>query len=344
MIRYQALDKCFANRGRMFFIEDLMEACSLALEEFNYHDAKISRRQLFDDIRFMKSEQGWSIPLESYKHGRRAYYRYSDATFSINNSPLNPEEWLLLKSAVSLTNRVFGDGPFSGLGKLISKLDQKEMHFNMSRFVSYDENPYVEGLEVLPDLFNCIANRRVARVQYEPFNALQPHSYLLTPLHLRLYQGRWFLFGYDAARATIATLATDRIRKVEETNEPFDEAGYAAFEDWFEDIVGVTRIQNKEPEEIVVKITGDSIPYSLSKPLHGSQKIKSRTEQELTLSLNVIPNYELDKLLLGYGKNLTVLSPDSYKNHYCQIVTAMAINAGVLSQPDNTHYEAASIS
>lgn len=329
MIRYQALDKCFSNRGRMFFIEDLIEACSNALEEFNYQDAKISRRQVLYDIRFMESEQGWNISLERHNFGRRVFYRYSDPSFSINNSPLNPEEWLLLKNAISLTNRVFGDGPFSGIGKLISKMDQKEIHHNMTRFVSYDENPYVEGLDVLPDLFNYIVNRRVINVLYEPFNASKTVNYLLNPLHLRLYQGRWFFFGYDSDKACISTLGTDRIRKVQETNIPFDEAGYTAFEDWFEDVIGVTRFQNQEPEEVVVKITGDSIPYVLSKPMHGSQKVKSKTGQELIVSLKVIPNYELDKLLLGYGKNLTVLSPATYKDHFNQIIAAMAQNAGL---------------
>ena len=34
IIRYQVLDKCFSNVGRMFFIDDLILACNHALFEF----------------------------------------------------------------------------------------------------------------------------------------------------------------------------------------------------------------------------------------------------------------------------------------------------------------------
>ena len=34
MIRYQALDKCFSNWGRNFYIKDLIVACNNALYSF----------------------------------------------------------------------------------------------------------------------------------------------------------------------------------------------------------------------------------------------------------------------------------------------------------------------
>jgi hypothetical protein len=78
ILRYQTLDKCFRNPGRMYFWEDLLEECNRALSELNGSESRISRRQLFDDIRFMESSQGWSIPLERFPFGKKAYNRYSD--------------------------------------------------------------------------------------------------------------------------------------------------------------------------------------------------------------------------------------------------------------------------
>lgn len=333
IIRYQTLDRCFSNRGRMYFMEDLIDACSEALKEFNYPEASVSRRQIFEDIRYMESEQGWSIPLQRFNYGRRAYYRYSDTSFSINQSPLNPDEWDLLRSAISLTNRVFGEGPFSGISRLFSKVDKTAGCKNLTRFVSYDENPYVEGLAVLPDLFNSIVNRRVIRVVYQSFTAIEPVEFVLSPLHLRQYQGRWFLFGFDNSKGYITTLPTDRIKSIAETSDMYDPAGETVFEDWFEDIVGVTRRHDQEPETVELKILGDSIPYVKSKPLHGSQKTISQTDKELFLSLQLIPNYEFDKLLLGLGKNLVIIGPESYKLHFKRIIIGMAQNLGL--RPDD---------
>jgi hypothetical protein len=66
-IRYHALDKCFSNFNRRYFIEDLIEACNNELIEFCGISDGIKLRQIFDDIRFMESEQGWNIPLKDIK-------------------------------------------------------------------------------------------------------------------------------------------------------------------------------------------------------------------------------------------------------------------------------------
>ena len=62
-IRYQALDKCFRDRRHRYYINDLIDACDEALIYYN-GTGGVSRRQIFEDIKFMESETGWSIPLE----------------------------------------------------------------------------------------------------------------------------------------------------------------------------------------------------------------------------------------------------------------------------------------
>ena len=91
-LRYQVLDKCFSNRYRMFFIDDLLDEVNKALEEFNGDGSKVERRQLFDDIKFMESESGFSIPLERIRQGKKVYYRYSEADFSIQNQKISDDE------------------------------------------------------------------------------------------------------------------------------------------------------------------------------------------------------------------------------------------------------------
>lgn len=53
-IRYHALDRCFSNYGRKFFIEDLIIACNEAIYEFAGVEDGVKRRQVFDDITFME--------------------------------------------------------------------------------------------------------------------------------------------------------------------------------------------------------------------------------------------------------------------------------------------------
>lgn len=62
-IRYQTLDKCFRDRRHRYYMEDLIDKCEEAIYYYNGVGG-VSRRQIFEDIKFMESETGWSVPLE----------------------------------------------------------------------------------------------------------------------------------------------------------------------------------------------------------------------------------------------------------------------------------------
>ena len=70
-IRYQTLDKCFRDRWHRYYLEDLIDKCEEALYYYNGIGG-VSRRQVFEDIKFMESETGWSIPLERHQDGRES--------------------------------------------------------------------------------------------------------------------------------------------------------------------------------------------------------------------------------------------------------------------------------
>ncbi|MCX7987040.1 MAG: WYL domain-containing protein, partial [Bacteroidales bacterium] len=124
LIRYLALDACFRNTGRNYDIDDLVEACNNALDEFAQIKG-VSKRQIYDDIRFMESSQGWSIPLERIKEGKKTYYRYSDTRFSINNFPLRPDELLKVKAAIEVLTRFVGLPQFEWVYEILPILNHK---------------------------------------------------------------------------------------------------------------------------------------------------------------------------------------------------------------------------
>lgn len=78
LIRNQTLDRCFRNPGKRYFIQDLLEEVNYTLLNNNVETSCIQKRQLYDDIRFMESAEGWNIPLEKNKEGRTIYFMYAD--------------------------------------------------------------------------------------------------------------------------------------------------------------------------------------------------------------------------------------------------------------------------
>lgn len=146
LIRYQVLDRCFRNTGRMYFWEDLLEECNKALMDFDSNSEGIQRRQLFDDIRFMESEQGWSIPLDRIRHGRKVYYRYEDLSFSINNQPLNDLEAEQIKSALQIFSRFSGTPQFEWVNEMIPMLESKfGLIERKNEIISFESNIDLKG-------------------------------------------------------------------------------------------------------------------------------------------------------------------------------------------------------
>ncbi len=313
VIRYQVLDRCFRNPGRMYFWEDLLEECNKALMDFDPKSGGIQRRQLLDDIRFMESDQGWSIPLDRFRYGKRVYYRYEDVSFSINNQPLNESEVANIKSALQIISRFSGTPQFEWVNEMIPMLESR---FGLikrdNKTICFESNIDLKGLNFLTPLFDAIINERVTRVRYKDFKSEDSYEILFHPYYLKQFNSRWFAFGLHATKEIPNwNLALDRIESVNETDLIY-RPSTIDWEDYFYDIIGVTRPTDANIEEVVLKFTPDLAPYIITKPIHPSQKQK-KDASGLVVRIKVIPNYELERLVLSFGEDVTVISPSWFK-------------------------------
>ena len=91
LIRYRTIDKCLSNPYRKWTIEDLMEACSKALEESRGIYTGISERTIREDIRVMRSDiLGFNAPIVQ-KSGN---YSYEERDYSIFNVTIQETDLL----------------------------------------------------------------------------------------------------------------------------------------------------------------------------------------------------------------------------------------------------------
>ena len=125
-IRYQTLDKCFRDFSHRYYIDDLITKCEEALLHYN-GTGGVSRRQIFDDIRFMESEEGWNIPLERRKIGRKVFYRYETPEYSISNQPLTEAEAKQLRMAIQTLGRFRGLATNEWVEDVISNLEWRKV-------------------------------------------------------------------------------------------------------------------------------------------------------------------------------------------------------------------------
>ena len=104
-IRHFALDRCFRNKTKRYYIEDLLAECNKDL--VRYDCTPVSERTLKYDINEFESIYHVDV-LHLRDAYNRVYYRYEDTNFSIQQAPLTDEEIAKLKDTVLMLSRLKG--------------------------------------------------------------------------------------------------------------------------------------------------------------------------------------------------------------------------------------------
>jgi predicted DNA-binding transcriptional regulator YafY len=305
-IRYQTLDRCFRNPGRKYYMDDLIEECNHALLDIDPDSTGVKRRQIFDDIKFMKDSLGFNAPVESFRDGKKVFYRYEGLNFSINNQPLNGQEAQQLKEALMTLSRFKGMPQFEWIEEIKARLEQSFNLKSQENIISFDENEFLKGREFIGDLYNAIINKQTLFIQYKPFKAEENIQFEIHPYHLKQFNNRWFLFGWNEME--------DRISSISNSKTPFVPNTEIDFQEFFDDVIGVSVPYKGEPEKILLKIDIDLWPYIKTKPMHGSQKTKKIGDQYTLIELELIPNYELEALILYFGDQIELIEPKALRD------------------------------
>jgi len=332
LIRYHALDHCFSNPSRRYYMEDLLEECNRVLYEQTGNQEGVKIRQLFDDIRFMESEAGWGIPMDRHRDGKKVYYRYADSKFSINNQPLNASEANQIKSALSVMSRFKGLPQFEWMDELIPIIENKlGLVGNTHKIILFDSNVDSTGLQHITPIFHAIANQQILKIEYQDFKSPEPYYITFHPQILKQFNNRWFAFGVNDERKDIIwNMALDRMIKVEVTRGNYISLDVDWDNDYFFDFIGVTKNESEELTEIKLWISPEQVPYIRTKPLHASQKGPTLTEEGWMMTIKVIPNYELEKLLLSFGNSVRIESPEYLRAKIFNTIERMLLSYKII--------------
>jgi len=311
-IRYKILDNCFRNKGKRYFIEDLIEECNQKLSEIYPDSNGISRRQIFDDIRFMESSEGWKIDLLRLKEGRKFYYRYADSSFSINNMPLSESEINRMLTTLQTFSQFKGLPQFEWMSELLPKLKQGNNNVPSSAIMEFENNQDLKGIEHIGTLYDAIVYKKVLKITYlQSFK--DKMSYEIHPYFLKQYNNRWFLFGLNpesSEKKPDWNLPLDRIIEIDEINKTYIPNTIIDWNDYFDNIIGVTKLDNAT-EKITLHFFGKTGHYISSNPVHPYQKHKWLDSETLEVNLELIINFELERLICSYAEFVKVIQPHS---------------------------------
>jgi predicted DNA-binding transcriptional regulator YafY len=230
---------------------------------------------------------------------------------------------------MQLLSRFEGVPHFEWLEEINSRLSSQFLMNPASQkpVVAFDENPYVEGMKFYRTIYAAIIKKQVLEVKYQSFKRTEPFTYTIHPYFLKQYNNRWFLLGWYEEWQEMTTLPLDRIIEVKHVSRDYRENKDIDFKTYFKDVIGVSFPKGGEMTEVHLWVDKQQWPYIKTKPLHGSQRIVQEYEDgSAEISINVIPNFELESRILGQGMHMKVLSPESFKeNIKNQIETAAGL-------------------
>lgn len=189
------------------------------------------------------------------------------------------------------------------------------------------------NIDLLPRLYEAIVNRQVLEIDYKPYNE-ETTTLLFHPHYLKEYNGRWFLFGHADGKLPEYgyNIALDRIQhkyrekyKIEYISAPKN-----FYDDFFKEIVGVTRLKDEIIEHIIVRIHDNYIFKLLdTKPIHETHKVilpfdTHEDGQYGEISLDLRINNEFIGRILQMGPGLEIMSPPRVRAIVKQRVCDMA--------------------
>lgn len=284
-------------------------------------------------IKKLLKEQGLSL---EYKNGKDATdgFRYPQGVKDPMWKKKTNHKQMRSQQISSILKASSGLFPASWLSDLMDGIQC--LTADNDKYILFDQNPHLSHIQWVPTLFDAIERHKVVKFLYNPKYGEEVIELLFHPYYLKEYNQRWFVFGYATdseghpsqyTNCPIDRIVSDVTACENVTYIPPKKKDFAGT--YFKDIVGVTRPKNKAPLEIRIA-TNDALTHGriMTKPIHAkSQREVEAYDKDMgqrgIITFKVIPNKELDTLLLSYGAGIEVLGPDEYRKNFIEKVRAL---------------------
>ena len=326
--RYKKIDRLLRGTPDGLPLDVLLERLNSSMSKEN----QIKRRQLQYDLEALKDL--YDAPINNRRGARRI--RYEDASYSIVTYEMKES----LRSMAEQLESIQMNPRLLWLQNLILMLQDSYFTNAMAmEAIDFGDNLEYENSSRVHEFFSYILNKQVLELDYNAGFG-KPQKRVIHPYFVRQYNNRWFLFGWceQAAKekkpaSGILNLPLDRIDNVKPVSAPYKEVSVQDVkdfkEDYFGDIVGVTRLESEERIPLVLRFdfnSGDEKKdnaarrdyyYLRTKPFYPYISFPSNESiQEngyAVVSMDIIPNKELEGILLRYADTAKIVGPEDFR-------------------------------
>lgn len=159
LIRYKTIDQCLRNRNRNWTLDDLIEACSEAVNKAEGTNKGASKRTVQGDLQLMRDPKiGYHAPITVIA---KKYYTYADANYSITRQAISKQDEGMIQEAVDFMKHLQDfehfkayDGVVKELENILNKKEEEMVLEEKSVLANLNEENLVQKNlmeEVLPE-------------------------------------------------------------------------------------------------------------------------------------------------------------------------------------------------
>lgn len=312
--RLRILDK-YLGSGHAYSGKELTGFINRELELRGEHKIS-SRTTLMEDL--LNIENEYHVNIIRKHRGRQTTYQYENPGFTIFSYQLSQEDFNHLEQAIAVLGRFEGMPQFEWMAQLSADMYlhiyEKEQ---VNAIVSFESSENNTGIENFTPIFDAIRKKATIEIRYKSFQMQEPQNIIVHPYYLKQYNNRWFLFCCTGNYTNLSNYPLDRILNVKPANVPYRNTDID-FDDYFKDVIGVTKREGQQAEKVLLKFPKSEYPYVATKPWHCDQKKVAEDNNSVTIELDVVVNYELEQLILSWGDYIEVLQPKSLREKISQ--------------------------
>lgn len=168
------------------------------------------------------------------------------------------------------------------------------------------------GTKHMNGLIHAIQNTLYVEFTYEKFWDDSVKKRKVAPVSLKESRNRWYLIGKDEKDNRVKNFALDRIQNLNIEKDHFKPVKYNV-EKEFRDSFGIINGTDEEATEIILSFTPEQGRYVESLPLHHSQTVLIKSDEEIRFSYYIRPTFDFKMEVLSYGNKVKVIEPEEFQ-------------------------------
>lgn len=273
-------------------------------------ELEVSTKSIYRDLEFMRDRLELPLEFDVARNG----YQYTEEVSGFPTLQITEGELFALlvaeKALQQYRGTTFEKPLLSAFQKMAASLPDT-ISLNLAEWeqtISFRTSAEpILNLEVFDSLSKATAQHRQLLLTYRKPGQKGTEARLVDPYHLANINGEWFLFAYCHLRKDIRTFVPARILQAKHTGRTFTRPQKFSLEKRLRDSFGV--VSGRGEHDVVIRFNEMVADYIREKRWHPSQQLNEQPDGGLELRLKLSSLVEVQRWILSWGGNATVLAP-----------------------------------